>query len=177
MQFRQSLLVRAEDAERFASYADLTADVRVGALADTTGEHRLLELTGLVDANGVLAAGTRIETDSGTVTADGSAGYTIDAAMESPALKGRRRLYPPSEDMPQVVYLGDEAGESELLDALRAGHIDALARGEVGNLDAASASGGAFVVTVLDDEIELGGFTLAVKTANCDPASMRRSTT
>lgn len=165
VQFRQSLLVRAEDAGRFASHADLTADVRVGALAGTTGEHRLLELTGLVDANGVLAAGTRIETDLGTVTADGSAGYTIDAAVESPTLKGRRRLYPPSKNMPQVVYLGDEAGESELLDALRAGYIDALARGEVGNRDAASASGGAFVVTALDNEIELGGFTLAVEDA------------
>ena len=165
VQFRQSLLVRAEDAGRFASHADLTADVRVGALADTTGEHRLLELTGLIDADGVLAAGARVETSAGTVTAGGSAGYAIDAATESPVLEGRRRMYPPSEDMPEVVYLGDEVGESELLEALRAGDVDALARGEVGNLDAANASGGAFVVTALDDEVELGGFTLAVEDA------------
>ena len=44
--FRQSLLVRREDAGRLAAYSDLTGDVRVGALAGTTGEHRLLELVG-----------------------------------------------------------------------------------------------------------------------------------
>ena len=67
--------------------------------------------------------------------------------------------------MPQVVYLGDEAGESELLEALREGDIDALARGEVGNLGAARASDGAFAVTALDDAVEMGGFTLAVEDA------------
>lgn len=163
--FRQSLLVRSEDASRIVSHADLTSDVRVGVLADTTGERRLLELTDLVDGAGALAAGTRIETPAGTVTADGSADYTINAATESPVLEDRRLLYPPSEHMPQVVYPGDNTGESELLDSLRAGRIDALAGGAVGNLDAANASGGGFAVTALDDEIELGGFTLGVDDA------------
>ena len=36
--FRQSLLVRAEDAQRLADYASLTRDVRVGVVAGTTGE-------------------------------------------------------------------------------------------------------------------------------------------
>ena len=165
VKFRQSLLVRADDAGRIASHSDLNSDMRVGVLADTTGERRLLELTGLVDADGVFVAGTRIETDAGTLTADGSANYTIDFAAESPALEGRRHLYPPSEDMPRVVYLGDESGESELLAALRAGDVDALARGEVGNLEAARDSDGAFVVTALDDAVELGGFTLAIEDA------------
>ena len=165
VQFRQSLLVLAENAGRFASHADLTADVRVGVLANTTGEIRLLALTGLIDADGVLVAGVRVETPAGTVTADGTSRFTVDAGTVSPALEGRRRLYPPFGDMPQVVYLGDEAGESELLEALRAGRIDALARGHVGNLDAANASGGALTVTAVDDEVELGGFTLAVKDA------------
>ena len=163
--FRQSLLVRAEDAARIASYSDLTSDQRVGVLADTTGERRLLELTGLVDADGVFVAGTRIETAGGTLTADGGATYTIDFAAESPGLEGRRHLYPPSRAMPQVVYLGDETGESELLEALRAGDIDALARGEVGNVEAARASDSTFAVTVLDAAVELGGFTLAVEDA------------
>ncbi len=163
--FRQSLLVRAAEAARLATHDDLTSDVRVGALAGTTGEFRLLELTGLVDANGVLAAGTRVETPAGTVIADGSTGYVITAAGTSPNLAGRRHLYPPSEAMPQVVYLGDVAGETELLAALGAGRIDALARGEIGNRDAAHAAGGAFVVTALDDAIELGGLTLAVADA------------
>lgn len=163
VRFRQSLLVRAEDAGRVATHSDLGSDMRVGVFADTTGERRLLELTGLADTDGALAAGTRIETTAGTLTADGSASYTIDFAAGSPDLEGRRHLYPPSEDMPQVVYLGEATGESELLEALRAGDVDALARGEVGNLDAASASDGALTVTALDDAVELGGFTLAVE--------------
>ena len=45
--FRQSLLVRAADAGRLAGYNDLTSGVRVGVLAGTTGEARLLRLTRL----------------------------------------------------------------------------------------------------------------------------------
>ena len=163
IKFRQSLLVRIEDAARFATHADLTSTVRVGVLSGTTGEARLLELTGLVDANGILAEGTRVETASGTVVADGSAAYIITAANTTPNLVGRRHLYPPSETMPQVIYLGDEVGESELLDALGAGRIDAVARGEVGNRDTAQAAGSRFAVTALDEQFELGGFTLAVE--------------
>ena len=159
--FRQSLLVRAADAGRLAGYGDLTGEVRVGALAGTTGEARLLQLTGLADAAGVLAAGVRVDTPRGTTVADGGAGYVIRAAGASPGLDGRRRLHPPSPAMPQVVYLGDEGGEAELLAALRAGRIDAVARGEIGNRDAAHESGGAFVVTALDSRVEHGGFTLA----------------
>ncbi|MCY4526407.1 MAG: transporter substrate-binding domain-containing protein, partial [Anaerolineaceae bacterium] len=69
--FRQSLLVQSKDAERLDSYDKLTSDVRVGALANTTGEFRLLELTGLVDAAGILAAGVRIDTPERTLVADG----------------------------------------------------------------------------------------------------------
>ena len=73
-------------------------------------------------------------------------------------------MHPPADDMPQIViYLGDELGEEELLDALADGGIDAVARGEIGNSDAAHESGGAFIVTALDSEFELGGFTLAVE--------------
>lgn len=163
--FRQSLLVRAEDAERLASHDDLTKDVRVGVLAGTTGEFRMLELTGLVDADGVLAAGTSIETPQGTVIADGGPDYVITAATESPSLVGRRSLQPPSDSMPQVIYLGDDTGEASLLEALANGRIDALARGEIGNRAASHASGADLVVTALDDKVELGGFTLAVADA------------
>ena len=165
IKFRQSLLVRAEDAERFAVHADLTSDVRVGVLPATTGEARLLELTGLADSNGFLAKGTRVETPSDTVVADGTAAYMITAAGTTPNLAGRSHLYPPLENMPQVIYLGAEVGESELLDALAAGSIDAIARGEIGSRDAVQASGGTFAVTALDEQFELGGFTLAVEDA------------
>ena len=165
IKFRQSLLVRAEDAQRLNTYDALTGDVRVGALASTTGEFRLLERTGLVDATGILVAGARVDTRQGSVIADGTANYIITPAEASLSLVGRHHLYPPSENMPQVVYLGDEIGESELLDALGAGAIDAIARGAVGNSDAAYISGGRFVVGVVDDQVEYGGFTFAVEDA------------
>ena len=161
--FRQSLLVRAEDAERFSSYAALDDGVRVGALAGTTGEARLLQIVGIAGADGVLAAGTRVATSAGERVADGSAAYVITAAEASPALEGRRHLYPASPDAPQVVYLGDERGEAELLEALAAGEIDALARGEIGNRTASLA--GDFAVPALDDAVEWGGFTLAAERA------------
>ena len=165
IKFRQSLLVRTEDAQRLATHADLTSDVRVGVLSGTTGEARLLELTGLVDANGVLAEETRVETPLGTVVADGTAAFMITAANTTPNVAERSYLYPPSAKMPQVIYLGQEVGESELLDALAEGEIDAVARGEIGNLNAVHAAGGAFTVTALDEKVELGGFTLAVEDA------------
>ena len=159
--FRQSLLVRADDAGRLVSHASLTGDDRVGVLAGTTGESRLLRLTGLADAGGILAAGARIETTAGEAVTDGSGNYTITAAAVSSGLEGRRHLYPPDDTMPQVVYLGDELGERELIEALATGDIDALARGEIGNTDAAQESNGAFVVTALDSSVEYGGFTVA----------------
>ena len=163
IKFRQSLLVRAEDAQRLSHYADLTQDVRVGVLAGTTGEARLLEITGFVDANGILTLGTHIETPQGTFVSDGTAAYKITAADASPNLAGRTHLYLPAEEMPQVVYLGTEAGESELLEALAEGKIDAVARGEVGNREATAVSDDAFVVTALDEQVEYGGFTLALE--------------
>ena len=125
--FRQSLLVRAEDGARWASHDDLTSEVRVGVLASTTGEARLLVLTGLVNADGVLSEGVRVETQTDTVVADGSENYFITAAGASPNLEGRQRIFPAVDTMPQVVYLGEE----ELLGALASGRVDALARGEI----------------------------------------------
>ena len=161
--FRQSLLVRAEDSERLASYADLTSDVRIGALAGTTGEFRLLQLVGLVGSDGVLSPGVRVDTPHGTVVADGSQDYVITSANESANLADRSLMHPPSESMPQIVYLGSETGETDLLEALADGTIDAVARGEIGNRDAVHASGGSLAIGALDDEVEYGGFTLALE--------------
>ena len=163
--FRQSLLVRAGEESRFTDYDDLTSDVRVDALAGTTGEARLLELTGLTNSDGVLVAGAIIETPRGEVVADGASNYRITAAAASQNLTGRSRIRPAADNMPEVVYLGDRLGESELLAALSDGRIDALARGEVGNREAEHASGDAFVVALLDDAVERGGFTLDVEDA------------
>ena len=160
--FRQSLLVRAADAHRLARHRDLTAADRVGVLAGTTGEARLLELTGIADARGVLAAGTRVETDGNVVVADGSADYVIDAAGSSSILTGRRHLRPASAVRPQVVYFPDDAA---LIEALAAGRIAAVARGEIGNRADARTHGSAFAVTALDSRVEAGGFAVAAADA------------
>ena len=97
--------------------------------------------------------------------ADGSSEYVITAAGASSSLAGRQRLHPPSPSMPEVVYLGAAAGERELLEALRDGSIDAVARGAIGNTDAAQSSEGAFVITAVDPRAEHGGFAVAVEDA------------
>lgn len=153
--FRQSLLVRAEDAERLASHDDLT-DARVGVRGGTTGEHRLLELTGMVNADGDLAQGTIVYKLDGTqVTADGSSNYRITAAGATPNLDGRSRLQGPQGTVGEVIYFETEG---EQFEALRSRTVDALAKGEIGNREASTDSSGAFVVTALDPEVELGGF-------------------
>ena len=160
--FRQSLLVRAADAFRIAAYESLDHDLTVGVLSDTTGEARLLQLTGLTDENGVLTAGARITTASGeVVVSDGTEAFTITSAGVSENLEERRRLEPPRDDRPQVVFYPDGTKEGEILGALRDETIDAFARGEIGNRDAAAADP-AFVVTALDESAELGGFVFAV---------------
>ncbi len=175
--FRQSLLVRAEDAGRIQNYTDLTRDVRVGVLRGTTGEARLLQITGIVDANGVVAAGTRIDTPTGSVIADGTVDYKITAAGSTPNIENRFTLYPSADNMPQVNYPVNMPNqdlhplilrplialpeELVLIISLQDNKIDALARGEIGNRDAAAASAGAFVVTALDEQVEYGGFTVA----------------
>ena len=162
IEFRQSLLVRAEDAERLARHRDLTGTDRVGVLAGTTGEARLLELTGIADASGVLTAGTRVDTPDGTKVADGSADYVINAAAASAELADRRRLRPASDAMPVVAYFQEEPA---LIEALAAGRIDAVAKGEIGNRADALAHGGSIVVTALDSRAETGGFALAAEDA------------
>ncbi|MCY4300666.1 MAG: transporter substrate-binding domain-containing protein [Aestuariivita sp.] len=156
--FRQSLLVREGDADRFASYQDLRETTRVGVIKSTTGEVRLLEIVGLIDDEGHLAPQTLIETGVGSVLADGTDKFKISAASSSPNLTDRRRLVPPIETMPQVIYLGETEGEDELLSALEVGNIDAVARGEIGNRDAAQKFG--FHVSAIDSQAEYGGFAV-----------------
>ena len=153
--FRQSLLVRAEDARRYGSYDDLD-DARVAVLGGSTGEHRLLQLTGVVDAEGNLAAGTMIHLGDGTrLTADGSADYRITAAASTGNLSGRTRIEGTRGTVREVLIMSTD---QEQLDALDNGVVDAVARGEVGNHEASRSSNSRFVVTALDPEVEYGGF-------------------
>ena len=70
--FVQTLLVRATDAGRFAGYRGLSPEVRVAAMPGTTGEERLLQLTGYIGPDGALRPGSRVHLASGAVReADG----------------------------------------------------------------------------------------------------------
>lgn len=101
--FVQTLLVRTEDRERLADYDRLTRDHRVGVVAETTGEERLLQLTGLTDENGVLAPGAKVTVEGGAVvTADRGKGYFITAARGSDQLKNRKSITPAVSTMPQI---------------------------------------------------------------------------
>ncbi|MDE0712963.1 MAG: autotransporter domain-containing protein [Rhodospirillales bacterium] len=153
--FRQSLLVRAEDAHRYASHDDL-GPARVAALGGTTGEQRLLVLTGVAGANGNLAAGTTIHLADGTsLTADGSARYQVTAAGSSENLADRVRIEGPTGTVKEVLLTSTDQDQ---LDALASGRVDAIARGEVGNLEVSRNSNSRFVVTALDPAVEYGGF-------------------
>ncbi len=162
--FRQSLLVRSEDADRYATHGDLTSDDRVGVMRSTTGEGRLLILTGLTDSQGRLTASAQVVTDTDTLVADGSDQFVITPAGSSPNVENRRLIEPPSPDMPVVVYLEDTATEADLQEAVRTGAIDAYASEEIGNLEAVHAhrDEDIFAVTAHDTEVELGGWTLSV---------------
>ena len=164
--FRQSLLARAEDADRYDSYDKLDSDARAGALVSTTGEFRLLELTGLVDADGTLVAGAQVHSPDGLVVADGTDAFVITPAHETTGLALRTGITPPSDDMPQVVYLGGDTGEAALIEGLLAGEIDVAARGHIGNATAVAQSDGALVVSALDDLAERGGMSLDVDDAD-----------
>lgn len=164
--FTQSLLVRAEDALRLPDHEALLPTDVVGVLPNTTGEARLLQLLGVADEDGGLAAGTRIETPSGWVTVETDGSLTISAARASPELAARTRLIAADPDRPQILYLGEEpgaeVGEPALLAALSDATIDAIARGTVGNTLAAASSNDAFVVTALDTRPERGGFVVDI---------------
>ena len=160
--FRQSLLVRAEDAGRLARHGNLGGTDKVGVFAGTTGEARLLELTGITDASGVLVPGTQVFMPQRTVVADGGTDYVINAAGASPSLARRQQVRPTSAALPKVIHFSEETA---LIGALATGEIDAVARGEVGNRAAARAYGDALAVTALDTRSETGGFALAAADA------------
>jgi len=67
--YRQSLLLRAADAGRFSSCYELTQDVRVGCLRDTTAKALPLQITGLASGDAVVAAGTRIDSPKSSTSA------------------------------------------------------------------------------------------------------------
>ena len=168
--FRQTLLVRSDDAPAIPTHAQLSTRHRVGAVEGTTGEARLLILCGIADHDGVLLPGARVQTPSGEITSDGSPDFTLTAASNPPQLHRRTRILPPDGrgDIPRIVLLGSD--DDRYIQALRDGEIDAFARGEIGNTDAAQAADGQFAVTAYDPLVEFAAFTLP---ADADPLRAR----
>lgn len=165
--FRQSLLVSISSA--IARHDDLTSDHRVGVLRGTTGEARLLVLTGITNADGVVQAGTQITLEDGSTVVAGAAGTAeelrISAAASSESVAMRVRLIPATANEPQVVYL---ASEDALLGAVVDGSIDAVARGEIGNSIAASEMTGLKVTAIDSSATERGAFSYPATPAGDD---------
>ncbi len=163
--FRQTLLVRAADAGRITDHDSLLGSDIIGALHDTTGEARLLQLIGVADGAGGLKAGTKIHTPGGVVVVPSDAALTISASAVSAELLDRERLLPADLGTPEVMFFGDtpsipRGDEASVLASLREGAIDGFARGALGNALAAEQSGGEFVVTAYDDFVEQGAFVV-----------------
>lgn len=156
--FRQSLLVRAGSG--IYRHADLTAESRVGVLRGTTGEKRLLELTGIIDARGFLRGGTQVQLAGGDVLIagepDGGAALRIAAGTGSAAIATRVRLTPAGDDRPEVLYFNSD---SEQLRGLLEGEVDALARGELGNRVTARDTPGLRVTAIDTEGNEWGAFS------------------
>ncbi len=156
--FRQSLLVRSESV--INRYANLTSHHRVGVLRGTTGEKRLLELTGIIDAEGFLRSGTQVQLASGDVLIagepDSRAALRIAAGTGSAAIATRVRLAPAGNDRPEVFYFNSD---SEQLSALLERVVDALARGELGNRVTARDTPGLRVTAIDTEGSEWGAFS------------------
>ena len=156
--FRQSLLVRSGSA--INRHTDLISEHRVGVLRGTTGEKRLLELTGIIDAEGFLRSGTQVELAGGEVLIaggpDSGAALRIAAGTGSVVIATRVRLTPAGDDRPEVLYFNSD---SEQLSALLEGVVDALARGELGNRVTARDTPGLRVTAIDTEGDEWGAFS------------------
>ncbi len=156
--FSQSLLVpKASAIER---HDDLTSEHRVGTYRATTGEKRLLELTGIIDSAGFIHAGTRVLLADGTLLTagqpDSESALRIAAGTGSAAIATRIRLTPPGDDQPEVLYFDSD---DELISALLEGTVDVVARGEISNRIAAHDTPGLRLTAIDTGGNEQGAFS------------------
>ncbi len=156
--FRQSLLVRSESV--ISQHDDLTSQHRVRVLRGATGEQRLLELTGIIDAAGFIGPGTQVHlAESGSLIAGdpgSESALRIAAGTGSAAIATRVRLVPAANDQPEVLYFNSE---SELISVLVDGEVDAVARGELGNRVTARDRPGLRVTAIDMEGHERGAFS------------------
>ena len=164
IRFRQSLLVRSESV--IDRHDDLTSGHRVGVFQGTTGEQRLLELTGIIDAAGFLGSGTQVELADGSILVAGEPGsgaaLRIAAGTGSLAIVDRVRLVPAGDDQPEILYFNRN---SEAISALQEGTVDAVAGSEVGHRVTADDTPGLRVTAVDTQGRERGAFSYPVTPA------------
>jgi hypothetical protein len=113
------------------------------------------QLAGVTDQEGYVTAGTVIELGRDTKLVTGERTHRITPSFVTAGIEARERLH--ARDGLRVIYLSSENAQIE---ALTSGRVDALARGEIGNLIAAGASAGALRVTAIDAaDTERGAFS------------------
>ena len=155
--FSQSLLVRAASA--IERHDDLMSEHRVATFRGTTGEKRLLELTGIIDTAGFLRAGTRVLLAGGTLLTagppDSETALRIAAGTGSAAIATRVRLTPPGDDQPEVLYFDSDGEQTS---ALLEGAVDAVAGDEFGNRLTARDTPGLRVTAIVESN-EQGAFS------------------
>jgi hypothetical protein len=141
--FKQSLLMKEEDANRVKSHADLSCGYVIGAVRGTTGEYRFLAQSDILTnlETGLIMKGITVVLDNKKqITSDGS------LSIYNPLLARRTMLVPPNCLLPIVKYF---VAEDTMIPALEEGYIDGIARGYIGNHLVAERSNGKFIVTAV----------------------------
>lgn len=138
--FKQSLLMKTKDSIAINKHVDLTCAYVVGAVRGTTGEYRFLSQANLIDNidEGKIKKGiTVVLKNKKFLTSDGT------LSVYDNKLKEREMLIPADCNLPVTKYF---VAEDSMIPALKEGHIDAIARGYIGNKLVADKSNDELVV-------------------------------
>lgn len=138
--FKQSLLMKEADSPGIDKHADLTCAYVVGAVKGTTGEYRYLAQSNVIDNidYGMLKKGiTIVLKDKKHIRSDGT------LSIYDKKIEDRKMLIPPDCSLPLTKYF---TAEDSMIPALKEGHIDAIARGYIGNKLVADRSNNDLVV-------------------------------
>lgn len=141
--FKQSLLVRAEIASLIQSHDDLTAEHVVGVVKGTTGEYRFLAQADIIKGidSGQLNPGFQVVLEDGQILVSDGTLSIYDKAIEQ-----RTKILPPNDASPVTLYF---TAEDSMIPALQQGEIDAIARGYIGNQLVSDRSSGQLVVKAI----------------------------
>lgn len=143
LHFKQSLLMNNKNSTLIKNHEDLTCSYIIGAVRGTTGEYRYLAQSNIINNidDGLLKKGmTVILEDKKFITSDGS------LSIYDPQVSQRSMIIPPDCSLPITKYF---IAEDSMIPILNAGHIDAIARGYIGNKLVADKSDGKLVVNAI----------------------------